>query len=99
MKKFFKDSNNRLQKIGVVKVAITIVILHILLAIPVHSNDLELAKIWGIYAKEFGFSGYYDFLNFGNYARPDYPPLAIIMFWAIRLAWQQLFIFSGSRTR
>ncbi|OGY09749.1 MAG: hypothetical protein A2782_02840 [Candidatus Blackburnbacteria bacterium RIFCSPHIGHO2_01_FULL_43_15b] len=91
MKKFFKDSNNRLQKIGVVKVAITIVILHILLAIPVHSNDLELAKIWGIYAKEFGFSGYYDFLNFGNYARPEYPPLATILFWFMRIIWQMIF--------
>ncbi len=66
-------------------------ILRLLLAIPFHSGDLNTTAIWGIYARDFGFSGFYDFLNFGNYSRPDYPPLSIIMFWLIRLLWEGIF--------
>lgn len=69
----------------------TALFLRLVLAIPFHSGDLNTAAIWGIYARDFGFSGFYDFLNFGNYSRPDYPPLSIIMFWLIRLLWEGIF--------
>ena len=86
MKKFLKSIANN-------KIFIWALIIRlILLPLSFHS-DLNNNAIWGIYAQEFGFRGFYDWLNFGNYARPDYPPLAIIMFWFIRLIWQQLFNF------
>lgn len=69
----------------------TALFLRLVLAIPFHSGDLNTAAIWGIYARDFGFSGFYDFLNFGNYSRPDYPPLSIIMFWLVRLLWEGIF--------
>jgi len=64
----------------------------ILLPISFHS-DLNNNAIWGIYAQEFGLRGFYDWLNFGNYARPDYPPLAMVLFLVIRNIWQIFFNF------
>lgn len=64
----------------------------ILLPFSFHS-DLNTNAIWGIYAQEFGLKGFYDWLNFGNYARPDYPPLAMVMFLNIRRIWEILFNF------
>lgn len=56
-------------------------------------SDLTTNTIWGIYAKEFGLRGYYDWLNFGNYARPEYPPLSTLLFLVIRYLWQVIFDF------
>lgn len=61
-----------------------------LLPFSFHS-DLTTYAIWGKYASEFGLRGFYDWLNFGNYARPDYPPLAMILFLAVERFWQFLF--------
>lgn len=63
----------------------------ILVPFAFHS-DLTTNSIWGIYAKEFGLVGYYDWLNFGNYAIPEYPPLSTILFLVLR--WIYEFIFS-----
>lgn len=54
-------------------------------------TDLTTNAIWGIYAREFGLRGYYDWLNFGNYARPEYPPLSTLLFLLIRIVWQGIF--------
>jgi len=56
-----------------------------------YHSDLNNNEIWGIYAAEFGLRGFYDWLNFGNYARPDYPPLAMVMFLGMRYLWQMVF--------
>jgi Gpi18-like mannosyltransferase len=62
----------------------------ILLGAGFHS-DLNNHAIWGIYAREFGLKGFYDWLNFGNYARPDYPPLAIVLFLTLRRLYEVAF--------
>src|SRR3989344_9385125 len=62
----------------------------LLLPLSFHS-DLNNNLIWGIYANEFGLRGFYDWLNFGNYARPDYPPLAMVILLALRFVWQFIF--------
>jgi len=86
MKEFFrKPSFAKLLVLG-------LIIRLILLPLSFHS-DLNTNAIWGIYAQEFGLKGFYDWLNFGNYARPDYPPLAMIMFLNIRRIWEILFNF------
>jgi Gpi18-like mannosyltransferase len=69
-----------------------IVVRLILLPLSFHS-DLNTNAIWGIYAEEFGLRGFYDWLNFGNYARPDYPPLAMVMFLNVRRVWEIFFNF------
>ncbi len=43
-------------------------------------GDVNNSVIWGTWAKQFGLSGYYDFLNFFNYARPNQPPLTILLY-------------------
>lgn len=62
----------------------------ILLPFSYHS-DLTTNAIWGIYAKEFGLMGYYDWLNFGNYAIPEYPPFSTLLFLFIRFFWGVVF--------
>ena len=54
--------------------------IRLILAPLAFHSDLTTNTIWGIYAKEFGLRGYYDWLNFGNYARPEYPPLSTLLF-------------------
>lgn len=91
MSRSLSNLANILNSIGIVKFAIIALIVRIFLALPVSSGDLNNPAIWGIYAREFGFSGFYDFLNFGNYSRPDYPPLAIVLYWTIRAIWEGMF--------
>ena len=62
----------------------------VLIPLSYHS-DLNNNEIWGIYAREFGLRGFYDWLNFGNYARPDYPPLAMVLFNFLRYLWAGIF--------
>lgn len=91
MKKYSLSLTNFLNRVGYKKLFIAALLLRLFLAIPFRSGDLENYAIWGIYSRQFGFSGFYDFLSFGNYARPDYPPLAMILFWFVRLVWEVLF--------
>lgn len=91
MNKFFQNLADRLEKIGPKKVILAAFLLRIVLAIPFRSGDLDQYAWWGIYARDFGFSGFYEFLNFGNYARPDYPPLAMMLFLWIRILWEGIF--------
>lgn len=78
-------------KTGFIKILfLAFIVRLVLLPLSFHS-DLNTNAIWGIYAKEFGFNGYYDWLNFGNYARPEYPPVSTLIFWSVRLTWQFLF--------
>jgi len=71
-------------------VLLALVIRLVLVPFSYHS-DLNNNEIWGIYAAEFGLRGFYDWLNFGNYARPDYPPLAMVLFLGMRYFWQMVF--------
>lgn len=58
------------------------------------NGDLNNHYIWGRFAYDFGIRGFYDWLNFGYYARPDYPPLAILLFWLIHIVSLKLFDFA-----
>lgn len=91
MNKFLVSLPKLFNRFGIIKLGLIALVIRLVLAIPFHSGDLNNPAIWGIYAREFGFSGFYDFLNFGNYSRPDYPPLAIIFYWIIRAIWEVLF--------
>ena len=84
MKRFFQGS-----KIGRL-LLIALLIRLVLIPLAFHS-DLTTNSIWGIYAKEFGLRGYYDWLNFGNYARPEYPPLSTLLFLKLRILYEFIF--------
>ncbi|MEJ2348078.1 MAG: hypothetical protein P8Y17_02655, partial [Patescibacteria group bacterium] len=79
------------KKLNFKSILIIALLIRLLLAPLSFHSDLNNNAIWGRYAQEFGLRGFYDWLNFGNYARPDYPPLAMIMFLLIRWIWQILF--------
>ena len=69
---------------------IALIIRLLFLPLTFHS-DLNTNSIWGVYAHEFGLRGYYDWLSFGNYARPEYPPLSTIVFLVLRVLYESLF--------
>ena len=65
---------NLVKKISFPKLLLIAVIIRIVLVPLSFHSDLNTNLIWGRYAQEFGLKGYYDWLNFGNYALPEYPP-------------------------
>lgn len=73
------------------KIVLVALFIRILLLPLTYHSDINNNVIWGIYAREFGLNGFYDFLNFGNYARPDYPPLAMLLFLAIKYIYDAVF--------
>ena len=73
------------------KILVWALLLRLFVAPFAFHSDLTTMSIWGTYAREFGLRGYYDWLNFGNYARPEYPPLATIIFLLIKYLWQGIF--------
>ena len=80
-----------LRKSRIVKILIISLTIRLVLLPWSFHSDLTNNDIWGIYAREFGLRGFYDWLNFGNYARPDYPPLAMVLFLIIRNVWKFVF--------
>jgi dolichyl-phosphate-mannose-protein mannosyltransferase len=88
MKRFWRGfKRNKIYKL----LAVALVIRLALVPLAYHS-DVNNHVIWGIYAQEFGLRGFYDWINFGNYARPDYPPLAMILFLLMRWIWSGIFL-------
>lgn len=75
------------------KILLSALIIRILLLPLSFHGDLNNNALWGMYGEEFGLRGFYDWLNFRDHARPDYPPLAMIMFLAIRKLWRVIFNF------
>ncbi len=84
---------NLVKKISFPKLLLIAVIIRIVLVPLSFHSDLNTNLIWGRYAQEFGLKGYYDWLNFGNYALPEYPPLSTILFLFVRTIWSWLFGF------
>jgi Gpi18-like mannosyltransferase len=66
-------------------------LLRLVLAPLVHHGDIENHVAWGIWAREFGLRGYYDFLNFFNFAKPNQPPLTILLYLAFRYIYEAIF--------
>lgn len=80
-----------LRNISISRILVAALIIRLVLIPLAFHSDLTTNTIWGIYAEEFGLKGYYDWLNFGNYARPEYPPISTILFLAVRGLWLRLF--------
>jgi len=63
-----------------------------LLLMPWHiHSDVNATYWWGKFAEEFGFRGYYNWLNFGGHGRPDQPMFNIYYDWIIRLIYKQIY--------
>ena len=74
-----------IQKLTIKKILIISTISRILLLPWTYHGDVIVTYWWGKFAQEFTWPGYYDWLNFGGYGRPDQPMLNIIYNWLIRL--------------
>jgi dolichyl-phosphate-mannose-protein mannosyltransferase len=66
-------------------------LLRLILAPLVHHGDIENHVAWGLWGRQFGLRGYYDFLNFFNYAKPNQPPLTILLYVAVRYLYEAIF--------
>lgn len=63
-----------------------------LLLMPWHiHSDVNATYWWGKFAAEFGFRGYYNWLNFGGHGKPDQPMLNIYYDWLVRLLYKQIY--------
>jgi Gpi18-like mannosyltransferase len=76
--------NNILKKLTIVRILIFAFIIRLLLLPWAYHGDVTVTYWWGKFATEFGWRGYYDWLNFGGYGRHDQPMLNIYYDWAIR---------------
>ncbi len=47
-------------------------------------GDVSANYWWGKYATEFGWRGFYDWLNFGGHSPPDQPMISIYYDWLVR---------------
>lgn len=82
-------AKNFLQKLSLKTIlAASFLIRLILLPLTFH-DDVTATYWWGKFASEFGWRGFYDWLNFGGYAHPDQPMLNIYYDWLIR----QIYLF------
>lgn len=73
-----------LQSFSIKKILLLALVVRVILLPLAFHSDLTTNSIWGIYARDFGLRGYYDWLNFGNYARPEYPPFSTLLFLYVR---------------
>jgi Gpi18-like mannosyltransferase len=62
---------------------IAILIRAIFIFLPSH-GDVQNHVIWGRYAADFSLRGYYDWLDFFIYAKPNQPPLTILTYGLMR---------------
>jgi len=76
------------QKITIKKILVFSAISRLLLLPWTYHGDVIVTYWWGKFAKEFTWRGYYDWLNFGGYGRPDQPMLNIVYDWLIRLLYE-----------
>jgi Gpi18-like mannosyltransferase len=91
--KIIKRVKKTIENISFLKIVFLALLLRLIFLPFFFHGDLNNHAIWGIYAQQFGFRGFYDWLNFGNYAWPNYPPFSLILFYLMRLVWQLLFNF------
>lgn len=73
-------------------ILIIALVIRLILAPWTYHGDITVTYWWGKFASEFTWPGFYDWLNFGGYGRPDQPMLNIYYVWFIR----QLFLFFHS---
>lgn len=72
------------QKINITHILYGAFLIRFILLPWTYHGDITVTYWWGKFASEFGWRGYYDWLNFGGYGQPDQPMLNIYYDWAIR---------------
>jgi len=78
-----------LKNLALAKIILAGLVIRLLLLPWAYHDDVVVTYWWGKFASEFGLRGYYDWLNFGGYIRPDQPMLNIYYDWGVR----QIYLF------
>ncbi|MDD2482719.1 MAG: hypothetical protein PHE32_02575 [Candidatus Shapirobacteria bacterium] len=86
-------AKNIFKKIKIYHILIfTFIVRFILLPWTFH-GDITVTYWWGQFTSEFGFRGFYDWINFGGYGRPDQPMLNIFYIEGVRQIYSLLHSF------
>jgi len=72
--------NINIKNISIKKILLVALLIRLLLLPFGTHTDVGNHVVWGRYGQEFGFKGYYDWLNFFAFNRPNQPPLTIITY-------------------
>lgn len=75
----------KINKLNIKKILLLAFIIRLFLLPWIYHGDITVTYWWGKFAAEFTWRGYYDWLNFGGYGRPDQPMLNIFYVWLVRL--------------
>ncbi|MFA5024877.1 MAG: hypothetical protein WC503_00010 [Candidatus Shapirobacteria bacterium] len=78
-------AKNLWKKISIKTILVFSFIIRLVLLPWTYHGDITVTYWWGKFATEFGWRGYYDWLNFGGYGRPDQPMINIIYDWSVRV--------------
>lgn len=81
----FKTIKNIWKKLNIKKIIFFSLVIRLIILPLAYHGDVVVTYWWGKFAEEFTWRGYYDWLNFGGYGRPDQPMLNIIYDWLIRI--------------
>lgn len=83
--KISKTKIGYLRKLTVLKILIGAFIVRLILLPLTYHGDVKVTYWWGKFAVDFNLRGYYDWLNFGGYGRPDQPMINILYCRVIRV--------------
>ncbi len=81
----------RLQNISLKKTLLFSASIRLLVLPLTYHGDVTVTYWWGRFASQFGWRGFYDWLNFGPLGRPDQPMLNILYDWLIRQLYLLIF--------
>jgi dolichyl-phosphate-mannose-protein mannosyltransferase len=74
-----------LSKLKLRIILLSALIVRLLLSPWIYHDDVITNYWWGKFAVDFPLRGYYDWLNFGGYVKPDQPMLYILFYRTVRI--------------
>lgn len=83
--KISKTKTGFVQKISISQILLLALLLRLILLPLTYHGDIEVTYWWGKFAVDFNLRGYYDWLNFGGYGRPDQPMINIFYCRTVRI--------------
>jgi len=67
-----------MKKLDIKKILILAFLIRFVFLPLIYHGDVQVTYWWGKFAVDFNLTGYYDWLNFGGYGRPDQPMINIL---------------------
>lgn len=83
--KISKTKASFIHKVNIINILLIGFLIRLILLPLIYHGDIEVTYWWGKFAVDFNLRGYYNWLNFGGYGRPDQPMINILYCRVIRL--------------